>query len=172
MPSAWHQTQGVSLHIMIAFAAPARAQYEPTFPGCPKCGVAGYVDVPGAAATVSNADLLAFRAAVEGWGFECVSGNPVDRVDIYVEDDVQHDFWHPVKQAANTQGGSNPRPDVEAVFASACQAIEGQWTGFVRWLDQPLPLGAHRFLFVLWKGPYHTQTQGPNALIKTLNVVP
>jgi hypothetical protein len=25
---------------------------------------------------------------------------------------------------------------------------------------------------VLWKGPYHTQTQGPNALIKTLNVVP
>jgi hypothetical protein len=162
----------VAIAVVLLFASPAFAQFEPGFPGCAKCGAVGYVDVPGVSETVSNADLLAHNAAVEGWGFECVSGNPVDRVDVFVEDDTQHNFWRPVKEDENAiWTGYNYRPDVEHAFVASCPAIYARATGFVRWIDKPLPLGAHRFLFVLWKGPYHTPTQGPNALIKTLNVV-
>lgn len=159
---------------LLALTAPAAAQqYEPTFPGCALCGVVvGYVDVPAPASTVSNAALRTGQAAVQGWGFGCSDGAPVDRVDIFVENAQHSDWWVPVPETPNTAAGSSPRPDVEAVYAGLCPQVVGRWPGFTRWLDQPLPLGAHRFLFVLWRGPYHTPAFGPGALIKTLNVVP
>lgn len=167
----------VALSLLLV-ATSAAAQTEPSFPGCAACGVAGFVDIPATSATVSNADLLARRAAVEGWGFECVSGAPVDRVDLFVEDDAEPGIWHPVPSTdpnastALTWSGYIARPDVVTAFSASCPAVTPA-AGFVRWIDRDLPLGAHRFLFVLWKGPYHTPTPGQvGAIIKTLNIVP
>lgn len=156
--------------LFLGIATSAHAQYEPTFPGCATCGVIGYVDLPSNTSTVSNTALLAGWQAVEGWGFEKFSGNPVNRVDIYVEDDNVINQWHPVKEPDNTSAGITPRPDVEAAFVSLFPAIFERWTGFVRWINNPLPLGAHRFQFILWWGPYHNDNLH-YPLIKTLNVV-
>lgn len=148
----------LTVYVCVMLGAAASAQ---SVPGCEKCGVVAFVDVPAQTVTVSNADLLARHAAIEGWGFECVSGDPVNRVDVWVEDDAHPEFWHPVPNTnpnASTDltwGGYNARPDVEAAFVAACPAILYRPTGFVRWLDHALPLGAHRFKFVLWRGPYH-----------------
>jgi hypothetical protein len=169
----------LALALVLCSASLASAQYEPTFVGCPGCGVVyGYVDTPATSLTLSNTDLLNHTTAPMGWGFACYTGSPIDRVDLYVEDDARPGFWNPVPStdpnASTTQtwSGYVARPDVEAAFAAACPNVRGVNTGFIRWIDKALPLGAHRFLFVLWKGPYHTPTQGTGAIIKTLNIVP
>jgi len=168
-PSLTHVMKRVLLilAVLVFSPVPSVAQYGPTFPGCAQCGVIGYVDLPARGGTVSNAALLSHNEAFEGWGFECVSGDPVDRVDLFVEDDVQADIWHPVKQSDDGMwGGYWWRPDVSLAFVKSCPAILGRYTGWVRWIDKPLPLGAHRFRVLLWHGPYHAQ------LVLTLNVIP
>lgn len=150
---------GVVCSMLVLVSAHAQ---EPTFPGC-HCGTIGYVDIPATSATVSNAALLAGWQAVEGWGFQYPYGQLLDRVDLFVEDDVTPGMWHPVQEPDNLSTGY-ARPDVLAAYGAQSGA-NGQ-TGFIRWIGQPLPLGAHRFTFVLWSGSYHAN------VIKTLNVVP
>src|SRR5258708_26281246 len=69
-------------------AAPAAAQEPSTIwnwirGACMLCGVDGSVDYAG---PVSGGVLVA------GWGLECVSGQPVDRVDIWYQGD--DGFFH------------------------------------------------------------------------------
>jgi len=151
----------------LAFTGTALAQDPQTWfgAGCPKCGVIGWVDMPAPSTTVSRADLYAGRAAFEGWGFECVSGQPVDRIDLWIE--RTDGIWANLKQNANTTlYGFVYRPDVQAVFTSGCPRVTGL-TGWVFYVSH-LPdsaLGAHRFTLVLWRGPYHINR------VLTLNIV-
>lgn len=159
--------------VLFAFVAlPAAAQdpsqYDPQTwfaPGCPLCGVTAYVDLPAPSVTVSRADLLARNAAVEGWGFERVSGAPVDRVDVYLE--VAENQWRPIVQAASSLEPGSYRPDVRDAYARYFPAVS-DLTGWVLYITNwpDWALGAHRVQFVIWHGPYHT------AVIRTYNVTP
>lgn len=133
----------------------AQFQYEPKFPGCSTCGVIGYIDIAPTTITLSNTDLQSGASAIEGWGFEKYSGAPVDRLDIFVEDNYLENVWHPVKQKSSAIDYYFYRPDVETVFSSTYPNIYGRSVGFVKYLDSDLPLGAHRFTILIWKGPYH-----------------
>ena len=55
----------------------------PGFPNsCAKCGVISYVDVPSDGTAVMQGALF-----LAGWGFECESGQAVDRVDVFYQAD-------------------------------------------------------------------------------------
>ncbi len=156
---------------LIAFAAPAFAQtdtsqYDPQTwfaPACPSCGVLAYLDVPSSTSTISRTDLLAGNVQFQGWGFECVSGAPIDRVDVYVE--TSDGVWTPVKQGGALRFGSIYRPDAAAAFRSSCPNV-GDWTGWAlqitTWPDWAL--GARRVQLWIWKGPYHARQ------IRTYNI--
>ena len=150
------------------------SQYDPQNwfkQGCPLCGVVGWLDVPGPAATVSRTDLLAGNVQFQGWGFECASGAPVSSIYIYVETDQQNADgtfqWKPVPQGENALQVGYYRPDVQQAYASACPAVSGNtgWSLMVSsWPDWAL--GARRVTLILYHGPFHA------PLTKTYNIVP
>jgi hypothetical protein len=145
------------------------AQFDPQAwftPACPTCVVTGWVDAPAPTSTVSRTDLLLGNAAFQGWGLECASGQPVDRIDVWVENADQ--TWTSLLQNSwRTRYGAIDRPDVAAAFSGMCPNVSA-FTGWTLYLtnvpDQAL--GAHRFALILWKGPEHV------TRVLTLNVVP
>lgn len=152
--------------VLVTSARPARAQ-EPTFPGCPQCGISGYVDIPAKGATVSRADLVNRNAAFAGWGLERVSGKPIDRVTFSYEGD-NTDVWYPLKQKDDALWASYVyRPDVVLAYGPWFPAvyIYGSMSGWVLWMDNPPPVGARRVMVQLWRGPYHAD------VLLTLNIV-
>lgn len=118
-----------------------------SFPGCPTCGVYSYVDLPVAEMTVSASNFT-----LQGWGFECYSGVPADRVDLYYQD--YDGLWHPLKQAAGTLWfGYVPRPDVAAAYRSSCPNVSDT-TGWGLTVMNPPPVGLRRIQINVWHGPY------------------
>jgi len=136
--------------LVLLTALSAGAQFDGgrgSFPGCPTCGVYSFVDLPQAEATVSASNFT-----LQGWGFECVSGRPVDRVDIWEQD--YDGFWHPLKQADGALWfGYSYRPDVQAAYRGLCPNVS-PLTGWVLTLTNPPALGLRRLRINLWYGPY------------------
>lgn len=125
---------------------------------CPTCGVHGYVDAPQAGAT-----LIRHVTVIEGWGHECVSGAPVDRVDVWYEGESGR--WVSLKQAEwALHVGVYARPDVAQAYRAVCPNVSSA-TGWWLELTNPPPVGARRVRFELWRGPYHA------GVIRTYNVV-
>lgn len=103
--------------------------------GCPTCRVVSWVD------TVSPSFLA-------GWGFQCQSGRPVERFDVYYTDAAG---LHRVTDAWWITGLW--RPDVSAYFIGSGKcpsvAIESGWHLY---LPTPIPAGAQSVSVVLWRG--------------------
>lgn len=117
-----------------------------SFPGCPDCGVWSWVDYPRDQRTVAASNFY-----VQGWGFECVSGRPIDRVDVYYQD--YEGIYHPVKQPEwALLHGAIGRPDVVAAFAGACPNVAANSGWQLRVTG--IPPGLRRVTIVVWRGPY------------------
>lgn len=126
------------------------------FAGCPKCGIEfALMDWPGPYAVYSQAAGVAFA----GWAFECVSGQGIDRAELWYQD-AETGYWHQV--TANVHSGQIKRPDVAAApwVVSECPNV-GQNTGW--WLtatDVPVS-GLVRFRVTVWNGAYYRQIDVP-----------
>jgi hypothetical protein len=139
---------------LVVFASVAHAQpaifdgSRGSFPGCPTCGVWSWVDLPAPEVTVHASDFT-----VQGWGFECMSGNPIDRVEVFYQD--YNGWWHPLYQGPTAlMWGASARPDVRAAFGAGCPLM-GDYTGWTLILTNPPPLGLRRVQFTIWRGPYY-----------------
>lgn len=122
-----------------------RAQV-PGYPtGCARCSVISYVDLPAAEATVSASDFV-----LHGWGFECESGRPADRVDVFVQD--YRGYWRPLKAPA-LDYGSIMRDDVQQAYAPYCPSVASNTGWSLRVPDAPL--GLRRVQINVWRGPYY-----------------
>jgi hypothetical protein len=142
------------LMFVMLFAGVVSAQNAPyasggrgQFPGCPKCGVISYVDIPTAEQTVSVENFT-----IQGWGFECVSGTPITRVDIWYQDYAG--YWLPLKQpTTNLDFGQIARPDVMYAFSQECPRVQ-ELTGWSLKVDK-MPVGLRRIQIKVWWGPYY-----------------
>jgi hypothetical protein len=137
---------------LVVFAAPAFAQEafsggRGSFPGCPTCGVWSWVDLPGPEATVSASDF-----AVQGWGFECFTGKPIIRVDVWYQD--YDGNWWPLPQQDGTLAVRGSRPDVQGFAPTVGCAMPTDLTGWTLTITNPPPAGLRRMRFVIWRGPY------------------
>jgi hypothetical protein len=153
--------------LLIASVAHAQDQTDPSQyspdnwfkKACPTCGVHGYVDYPESGATLARAGSV-----IAGWGFECVSGRPVDRVELWYETSDGSRFL-PLKQADYALiAGTIGRPDVRNAFAPYCPNTSSE-AGWWLQVTNPPPAGARRVLIKLWYGPYHAD------LMRTFNFV-
>lgn len=113
------------------------------WPTCPTCKVVSFVDGPDGA-TVSAASM-----AIEGWGFECASGQAIDRVDVFFED--YDGYFHPLKQAEWTLHAGLYRPDVRDHWSAHCPNVSTN-AGWRLTLSNPPPVGLRRIIVNVWRG--------------------
>lgn len=144
-----------SVFALVLFASTASAQdvdlskFDPQEwfkTACPKCGVRSAIDwvqtVP-----LPEGD----RPVIAGWGFECVSGKPVDRVDAHA--------WDPAKGAyvavqTDLRWQAIPRPDVLSAFPGCAVPVA---SGYGAVIVGALPAGATSLKIVTWAGrTYHS----------------
>lgn len=148
----------VLLFVALLFVAPSLASAQvPDFPnGCDKCVVFAYADhlEPADVPVVS----LTADWRIDGWGFECSGGAPIDRVDV----------WYWVASPRFAEGGAwepaggtyaltyGDRPDTRAAFRAHCPAM-GSDVGFSATYDPVrIPRGVHHIRLVFWRGPLKT----------------
>ena len=118
----------------------------PGFPnGCRDCVVYSYVDDAPDGATVAAAGLT-----FEGWGFECNSGQGIDRVDVWFQD--YEGIYHPLEQGDGALTHGIYRPDVRAHYAPYCPNVTGD-SGWRLTLNNPPPTGLRRLVINVWRGP-------------------
>ena len=154
----------IAFVVALFVAAPVFAQDPSQFdpqrwfaPGCPSCGVHAYVDLPHSGSELSLSTIIA------GWGFECVSGQPIDRVDVWYEEDG---FWVPIKQADGVLNFNViARPDVQTAYRAYCPNV-ALTSGWWMQLSTLPPAGARRVSFTIWRGPYYAR------IVRTYTVRP
>lgn len=136
------------LHVSVAAAQPPLGSGgRGSFPGCPKCGVYGFVDYPKDGATVVQS---AFTAG--GWGIEGGSGAAVDRIDVWYQDYAG--AWIPVRLAPqDVRTGFIHRWDVVLWGAANDFGLVDLYSGWAVTI-RGVPLGLRRLKFLLWRGPY------------------
>ena len=113
-------------------------------PGCPRCGVLSYVDLPAPGATVTQGALF-----IAGWGFECESGLFVNRVDVWVQND--EGFYVPLP--VQTFAKNLPRPDIVAAYQPSCPHVTSN-SGWHCYLIAPPPFGTRNLAINVWREPY------------------
>jgi hypothetical protein len=113
---------------------------------CPTCYVFMNVDTPNLSTP--------FAGTIAGWGFECATGQPIDRVDVYYSSET-------VFKRADSylMNGTIDRPDVMAYFLKSCQRTSST-TGWTVGFRTPIPSGTWRISVVTWKGMVSTTQQG------------
>jgi hypothetical protein len=162
----------LSVVFVLGFAIQASAQQIPAdpeplgpfnggrgqFPGCPDCGVLSYVDLPKDESTVSASNLV-----FQGWGFECVSGRPANRVDVWYQD--YDGYWKSLPQPSYVlYFGIVSRPDVRNAFVGSCPNVD-QFSGWYLNITNPPPSGLRRIKISVWYGPYF-QSHSRTYLVK------
>ena len=140
--------------LLVFFARPVAAQdfgtqFDPQEwfkAACPKCGLRSSVD------WIQNVPLPeGDRPVLAGWGFECVSGRAVDKVDANAWDPAQGKYV-PVRTELRWQ--AIPRPDV---LGSAPGCTVPMDSGFGAVIVGALPAGATSLKIVVWAGQtYHS----------------
>lgn len=137
----------------LACVVPASAQLmdgsRGSFPGCPSCGVLSYIDLPKLEATVARSAFT-----IHGWGFECVSGRPIRRVEVWYQD--YDESWHLLKQPDGALRFNLKRPDVATAFREYCPKVSDD-TGWVLTLYNAPPAGLRRMVINVWdqqQSPY------------------
>lgn len=137
--------------MLVALFVVSLLMQVPGYPnGCARCGVFSYVDVPSVETTVSQGAIY-----LAGWGFECESGSPADRVDVFYQGD---DGWYVPAGGAGNHGNGDlyfgvPRPDVQAAYTGSCPNVTTQ-SGWHFYFTQPVPLGTRQLAINVWRGPY------------------
>lgn len=137
--------------VLTMLATVATANAQPTdgsrgsFPGCPTCGVVSYIDLPKLEATVARS-----KFTIHGWGFECVSGQSVMRVDVWYQD--YDGSWHPLKQDDGALRFNLKRPDVAKAYRPYCPNVT-DYTGWALTLTNPPPAGLRRLMINVWDLP-------------------
>lgn len=130
-----------ALLLSVLFAAVLAAQSSSWIAGaCERCGVIGYVDI-------ARADWIA------GWGFECVSGSPLDRVYVmYQKDDG---FFTPIDWRKTSWHRYIHRPDVRSAYEAHCPGVTS-YSGFNLHI-QPgsVPSGTRVISVNISFGPYY-----------------
>lgn len=116
-----------------------------SFPGCPQCGLWSWVDKPEDQATVFADDFI-----LKGWGFECVSGTPVTRIDVLYQD--YEGAWRTLKQETGALTPGVSRWDVTRAFYLACPNVT-QYAGWHLHVTG-MPLGLRRVRIIVWHGAY------------------
>jgi hypothetical protein len=123
----------------------------PGFPNnCAKCGVISYVDIPSDGTGVLQGSLY-----LAGWGFECESGQAVDRVDVFYQSD-NGDFVPAGGAGAHGNGAlyaSLVRPDVKAAFGAHCPNLGGT-SGWHFYFTKSVPPGVRQLAINVWRGAY------------------
>lgn len=140
-----------------------------SFPGCPKCGVWSWVDYPRIERDPMDVLLGVpidprIREAVSasnfwavGWGFECVSGQPADRVDVWYQD--YDGKWQQLKQPASAlRAGEVYRPDIAPFSTTVGCSTPSNFTGWVLKIHGMSP-GLRRVRLEVWWGPYHERNE-------------
>lgn len=130
----------------------------PDLPGgaCTACGIRAHIDSPKA---VSDADPALTGVpqtfAIAGWGFECVSGRPVDRVDVFLANG--DGFYRPVPWWLTEFRAGAKRPDVFWAFRSACPeaTVDEGWHLIL--FAGAVPSGTQALLINVWSGPFRQQ---------------
>lgn len=98
---------GVVVACALSSSLSAQAQYDPSNwfkPACPTCRVEAAADWVGPVDTGGGQ----IETVVAGWGFRCSDGLPVDRVEVWYED--QHGGGHAMPSELRYTGIA--RPDV------------------------------------------------------------
>lgn len=133
---------GVVLALGLSAGATAQSLTMWGWGGCPTCRVISWVDI-------ATPDLLA------GWGFQCQSGQAVDRFDVYYI--AADGRLHRAKDAWWITGLW--RPDVANYFSGAgCPTVRVE-SGWHIYLPTPIPEDAISVSVVLWRGSlYETHT--------------
>lgn len=120
--------------------------------GCSTCAVYGWVDTPGDNTTLDRAQPY----YIGGWGFQCYTGQPVDRVDVFYAGD--DGFDHVVLGSSIVDYGY--RGDVNAAYSGTCPAVSTASVGFSAVFPvADIPAGTRLVKFNLWRGPYYEQRQ-------------
>lgn len=137
---------------LLAFVLPVSAQV-PGYPnGCTNCGIASFIDFPVSGERSQDGFYIA------GWGFECGSGMPANRVDVYYQGD--DGFFKPAGGAGSNGNGSLHyglrRPDVRAVYQPYCPTLTDR-SGWHFYFNAPVPHGTRAFVVNVWYGPYMQQ---------------
>lgn len=140
-----------------------------SFPGCPICGVWSWVDYPlierdpldvwlGLAINPRQREPVSaanFWAA--GWGFECVSGQAIDRIDVFYQD--YEGIWQPLRQPDSAlRAGIFDRPDVVRFAPTVQCASPVVATGWALKIHG-MPTGFRRVRLEIWWGPYHERQE-------------
>lgn len=150
-------------------AAPFFTGRRGSFPGCPSCGVWSWVDYPRVQRDPlavllgdpldlnQREDVSASNFVAVGWGFECVTGQSIDRIDVWYQD--YDGIWRQVVQPPSAlRLGVIDRPDV-ARFAPTVQcATPTRATGWAMQISG-VPPGLRRMRLEVWWGPYHERTE-------------
>lgn len=140
-----------------------------SFPGCPQCGVWSWVDYPRPARDPwdvwvglpidprQREDVSASNFWAAGWGFECVSGRPIDRIDVWYQDYAG--TWRQLKQPADAlRAGFIERPDVVRFAPNVNCATPAMETGWAMQI-YGMPPGLRRVRLEIWWGPYHERQE-------------
>lgn len=142
-----------SLVLIVLLTTVASAQI-PGYPnGCARCGVYGYVDTP--AAPDTSIPTVTGEWVIAGWGFECESGDAVDRVDLWSSDD--DGYFKPVPYWLTRLEPGIERPDVAAAFVSHCPRVSYR-SGYGVYIQAgAVPAGTRVIIINAWRGPYYSQ---------------
>ena len=151
------------LALGLSFQASAQIPYLPN--GCPTCRVYAWVDAPrdylvtvkGFGELPGALPIVEGAWVIMGWGFECQSGRPVDRVDVaYSSDDG---VFKPAPWYLTRLDVGVPRPDVAAAYRGTCPEVAGD-TGYTLHLfPGAVPLGTRVITITARRGPYSSQSR-------------
>lgn len=134
--------------LALSFTFGAHAQTPNPAPGCANCGMRSYVDIPGT--RDAHGGLF-----IAGWGFECASGQPADRVDVWWQQD--DGFFAPAGGAGTHGNGLLTyglyRPDVLQHYAPYCPASNGM-VGWHFYFTAQVPPGTRQVKINVWRGPF------------------
>lgn len=150
-------------------AAPFFSGRRGSFPGCPQCGVWSWVDYPRVKVDPLDAllgdppnptireDVSASNFWAVGWGFECVSGQPIDRIDVSYED-YEGKFRPLLQPPTALRAGFIARGDIVRFAPSVQCSKPALETGWVLQIHG-MPIGLRRVRLEVWWGPYHERQE-------------
>ncbi len=119
--------------------------------GCARCIVVSYVDVPLASQVPTVSQSQGFVA--HGWGFLCEQGLPVNRIDVWYQQDTG--YFAPLTQPSGALiGVGDARPDVQAAYAAHCPGLNA-FTGWRLRVTHMPPIGTRQIAFTVWREPYY-----------------
>lgn len=128
---------------------------------CARCGVYAYADN----LELENVPVVNVRDndgywQIDGWGFECVSGHPIDRIDVWylVPDATMRGGGYWVSALNTYPSAYGPRPDVVDAYKAWCPSLAFRADAGFSALYKlgRIPLGVQTIRLIFWRGSLKT----------------